>query len=202
MTPDDFKARLNALPDASIELASGDHILNPEMLFGDTPATLQAKLRPAAVLIGLQGDDVLLTVRSAKLRTHSGQIAFPGGTIDPEDTSPEGAALREANEEIGLEARDTKIIKRLPDYLTRSGFAITPIIADIAPKFQPIPSPDEVAEVFSVPLDLLMDARNHQMESRFFEGKDRYFYAIPYQNYRIWGVTAGIIHALAVAIEP
>lgn len=201
MTPMDFKARLKALPEASIAHASGDHILNPAMLFGDTPVALQAKLRPAAVLIGLQGDDIILTVRSAKLRTHRGEISFPGGTIDPDDTSPENAALREANEEIGLEPQEAKIIKRMPDYLSRSGFAITPIIADIATDFKSIPSPDEVAEVFSVPLSFLLDTSNHQMESRFFEGNDRYFYAIPYQNYRIWGVTAGILHALAVAIE-
>lgn len=202
MTPKAFKARLKALHDASLDHASGDHVLNPEMLFGDTPAQLQAKLRPAAVLIGIQGNHVLLTVRSAKLRTHRGEIAFPGGTIDPTDTTPEDAALREAHEEIGLEPHQTKIIKRLPEYLSRSGFAITPIIAEIARDFHPTPSPDEVAEVFSVPLDFLLNTDNHQKESRHFEGKDRYFYAIPYQNYRIWGVTAGIIHALAVAIEP
>lgn len=202
MTPNEFIARLHSLPEASIDHAGGDHILNPEMLFGDTAAALRATLKPAAVLIGLQSDQILLTVRSAKLRTHRGEIAFPGGRIDAGDASPEAAALREANEEIGLEDHQATIIKRLPDYLSRSGFAITPIIAEIAPNFQPTPSPDEVAEVFHVPLSFLLNLQNHQKESRHFEGKDRYFYAIPYQKYRIWGVTAGIIHGLAVAMEP
>lgn len=202
MTPDAFFARVQALPSPTIHHAGGDHVLNPEMLQGQTPQALRQSLRPAAVLIGLQGQDIVLTRRSAKLRAHRGEIAFPGGAIDASDTSPEAAALREADEEIGLPLSSATPIKTMPDYLSRSGFTITPVIAAIKSDFIPAPSPDEVAEVFSVPLKFLLNLDNHQMEQRHFEGKDRYFYAIPYKTYRIWGVTAGIIHALAVAVQP
>lgn len=201
MTPEDFFERLKTLPNPTIHHAGGDHVLNPEMLQGQTPDALRQTLRPAAVLIGLQDNNIILTRRSAKLRAHRGEIAFPGGAIDMGDASPEAAALREADEEIGLPLNSATPIKTMPDYLSRSGFTITPVIAAIAPDFTPTPSPDEVAEVFSVPLQFLMNLDNHRMEQRHFEGKDRSFYAIPYKTYRIWGVTAGIIHALAVAVQ-
>ena len=183
---------------------SGDHALNPQwtashVMAGADPR-LKIKLKPAAVLIPVvdHGDyaSVLLTTRNAQMRSHSGQVAFPGGKIDAEDLSPEHAALREAHEEIGLDARQAQTLGRLPQYMTGSGYTITPVLAVVRTPFELHANPDEVADIFEVPLHFLMDPHQHQRESRMFAGHERFFYAIHYQNRNIWGATAGIIRSL------
>jgi 8-oxo-dGTP pyrophosphatase MutT (NUDIX family) len=182
----------------------GDHTLNPQwntshVMAGADPR-LKIKLKPAAVLIPVvdRGDhaSVLLTTRNAQMRSHSGQVAFPGGKIDAEDLSPEHAALREANEEIGLDVKQAQTLGRLPQYMTGSGYAITPVLAVVRTPFELRANPDEVADIFEVPLHFLMDPQQHQRESRIFAGHERFFYAIHYQNRNIWGATAGIIRSL------
>lgn len=175
---------------------TGDHSLNPDF----AQAMVTAKMRDAAVLVPVvdRGSEatLLLTQRTDTLRQHSGQIAFPGGAIDPTDGTAERAALREANEEIGLAADRAEIIGNLPRYLTGSGFSITPILAVVKTPFDVQPNPDEVADIFEVPLSFLMNPDNHRRESRIFNGKERFYYAMPYHERFIWGVTAGIIRGL------
>ncbi|RCS25904.1 CoA pyrophosphatase [Phyllobacterium salinisoli] len=158
------------------------------------------KMRDAAVLVPVvdRGPEatMLLTLRNASMRKHSGQIAFPGGAIDPGDGTAEHAALREAHEEIGLAADRTELLGRLPRYLTTTGYSITPVLAILRPPFDLVANPDEVADVFEVPLSFLMDPRNHRRESRVWEGRERSYYTMPYQERFIWGVTAGIIRTL------
>ena len=175
---------------------TGDHALNPEF----EQAMVTAKMRDAAVLVPVvdrgPGATMLLTQRTDRLRQHSGQIAFPGGAIDPEDDTAEHAALREANEEIGLAAERAEIIGNLPRYLTGSGFSITPVLAVVKTPFDLHPNPDEVADIFEVPLSFLMNPANHRRESRILNGKERFYYAMPYNERFIWGITAGIIRGL------
>lgn len=174
----------------------GDHRLNPDL----ASFFVHDRLKDAAVLIAVvdRGDEatVILTKRTEALRSHSGQVAFPGGRIDPEDASPEAAALREAMEEIGLEQRFVDVVGRLPDYASGSGFRIAPVLGVVRPGFKLTINPDEVDSAFEVPLRFLMDPANHQRDSRVWEEKERFFYRMPYEDWMIWGVTAGIIHAL------
>jgi 8-oxo-dGTP pyrophosphatase MutT (NUDIX family) len=196
---EEFRRRAQHQKGSAIELASrehGDHLLNPSLV--DFASGL--KLRDAAVLVPVvdDGDDakVILTQRTTKLRKHSGQIAFPGGAVDAEDPSPEGAALREAEEEIGLSRIFVEPISRLPTYFATTGFRITPVLAVVRPGFELVPNPDEVADVFEVPLSFLMNEANHVRSSREFEGTIRHFYQMPYGERNIWGVTAGILRTL------
>ena len=139
---------------------------------------------------------MLLTKRTEKLRRHSGQDAFPGGRIDPEDASVEAAALREANEEVGLDARDVEVIGRMPDYYAGSGFRIAPVLSIVRPGAPLVINPDEVDDAFEVPLSFLMNTANHRTDSRMWQNVERHFYTMPYGEKYIWGVTAGIIRAL------
>ena len=168
----------------------GDHDLNPGM----RPDT---SLTPAAVLVPLvnrsDGLTAMLTRRTGHLLHHAGQISFPGGHVDPGDETPEETALRETEEETGLDRRHVEIIGRLDQYLTRTGFSITPVVALVEPPFELSPDPNEVEEVFEVPLAFLLDPANHQRHSRQFEGRSRVFYAMPYEGYFIWGATAGML---------
>ncbi len=174
----------------------GDHVLNL-----DIAERLAAQtLRDAAVLVPLvdHGDrtGVLLTQRTAAMRTHSGQIAFPGGAVDPDDPSIEAAAMREADEEIGLSPSAIEPVGRLPHYLTVTGFRITPVLAVIRGDYSMTLNRQEVDDAFEVPFDFLMNPANHNRESRFWEGRERHFYAMPYKDRYIWGVTAGILRTL------
>jgi 8-oxo-dGTP pyrophosphatase MutT (NUDIX family) len=174
----------------------GDHVLNPELaeLLAGTSAREAAVLVP--VVDRADGASVILTVRSGALRQHAGQIAFPGGAVDPGDASPEAAALRETEEEIGLDPRLVEPVGRLPRYRTGTGFLITPVVAVVEPGFRLRANPDEVTDVFEVPLAFLMDAGNHRRGSRTFGGRERFFYAMPFGERNIWGVTAGIVRTL------
>ena len=157
-------------------------------------------LRDAAVLIPVvdHGDDatVILTRRADRLKSHSGQVAFPGGRIDPTDASPEAAALRETAEEIGLGKEHIEIIGRIPDYVSGSGYRIAPFLAVVQPGFALSINEHEVDAAFEVPLRFLMDPANHAQDSRMWNDQEWFFYDMPYGGQRIWGVTAGIIRTL------
>jgi len=193
LTADAFLARAAealARPGA----AGGDHVLNPDM------TTDGMRLVGAAVLIPVVARTpeatVLLTQRTADLRTHAGQIAFPGGKIEPDDLTPVAAALREAEEEVGLDPKLVKVVGELPPYLSRTGFRITPVLGRVAAEHVLTLNLSEVTEAFEVPLGFLLDPANHHKASRTFAGRERYFWEIPYQDRYIWGVTAGIIRGL------
>jgi 8-oxo-dGTP pyrophosphatase MutT (NUDIX family) len=195
------KARLNrdvtaALHDVDAnDGIRGDLDLDPEVW---AKAGVKAT-RPAAVLVPVVARDepmVLLTQRTPDLRSHSGQIAFPGGKIDQGDASPQAAALREAHEEIGLEANFVEPIGYLDLYLTFSGFRILPLVARVDPSYRLTINPAEVAEAFEVPLDFLMHPGNHRRLKRDWKGIERQYYAMPFGERYIWGVTAGILRNL------
>jgi 8-oxo-dGTP pyrophosphatase MutT (NUDIX family) len=161
--------------------------------YGGTPL-------PAAVLVGLVAYPhevrVLLTRRSAALRVHSGQIAFPGGRIEATDHSPIDAALREAREEIGLDPRHVEPLGVLGPCTTGTGFRIVPVVAQVTPPFSLEIDPREVEDTFEVPFRYLMNAANHALLEREMDGVSRTFYAMPYGERYIWGVTAGILRNL------
>lgn len=174
----------------------GDHILNPSVrLSGEG-----IRLKDAAVLVPVidDGDEarVIFTQRTKTLRNHSGQISFPGGGIDAQDRSPEEAALRETEEEIGMSRRFIETVGRMPDYISGTGFRIKPVLAVVRPGFTLTPNPAEVDEVFEVPLSFLMNPANHSRGSRMFQGRERFFYEMPYGERYIWGITAGIVRSI------
>ena len=185
-------------PGPGVPLANprGDHDLDPEGL-AVAPATPH---RPAAVLVPVidraEGPTLLLTKRAAHLRDHSGQVAFPGGKVDAEDVSPIDTALREAREEIGLDSRLVRPLGYLDPYLSATGFLVVPVLGLVAREAHLRPNPAEVATCFEVPLPFLMDPERHVVRSRTWKGRTRYFYAIPFEEHMIWGVTAGIVHNL------
>jgi len=158
----------------------------------------------AAVLVPLiersEGWSVVLTLRSADLADHAGQISLPGGRIDPGDADAPAAALREAEEEIGLARDYVELAGRLDTWFTGTGFEVTPIVGLVRPPPRFVPDPVEVAEVFEVPLDFILDKRNHQLRARELGGQQRFFWAIPYLNRNIWGATAGMLVNLAEAL--
>lgn len=164
----------------------------------------EREARPAAVLIPIVRRDetpdneatVLLTQRASALRSHAGQIAFPGGKIDHEDGSPLAAALREAEEEIGLERRFVNPLGYLDPYISGTGFRIVPVVALVDPGFSLIINPGEVDDAFEVPLSFLMQPANHQLHAAEWQGRTRRYYAMPFGERYIWGATAGIIHNL------
>ena len=193
------RARLAAEPAAdalaSLLARRGDHALDGLTI---DPLTVAAA-RPAAVLAPIiprpEGLTVLLTLRAAHLRSHSGQVAFPGGKIDAGET-PGETALREAREEIGLAPGQVEPLGWLDPYLTGTGYRVTALVALIDPAFAPTLNPDEVADVFETPFAFLMDAANHRLEERQWRGRTRKFYAMPHGERYIWGVTAGILRNL------
>src|SRR3954471_4847765 len=156
-------------------------------------------IRPAAVLIGIVAHEhptVLLTQRSAHLNDHAGQIAFPGGKIDPTDASPLDAALREAEEEVGLDRSFVDPIGYLDLYATGFGFRILPTVARVKPGFALTINENEVDSAFEVPLSFLMNPANHQIHSKDFRGIERSYYAMPFAERYIWGATAGILRVM------
>jgi 8-oxo-dGTP pyrophosphatase MutT (NUDIX family) len=153
--------------------------------------------RPAAVLLLIVNHPaeptVLLTQRTTHLADHAGQIAFPGGRCDEGDCTPERTALREAEEEVGLESHRVEVLGRLPEYLTSTGFSVTPVVGWAEPPLTYRADPHEVADVFEVPLAFLLDAANHRYESAFYKGRMRHYWAMPYGERFIWGATAGML---------
>jgi 8-oxo-dGTP pyrophosphatase MutT (NUDIX family) len=182
------------LTDGTIVPARGDHDLDP------MSAAIAAvrPIRPAAVLVPVVARAepmVLLTQRSAHLKDHAGQISFPGGKIDSGDATPMAAALREANEEIGLAADRIEPIGYLDLYLTTFGYRVVPLVARVAPEFALTLNPGEVDDAFEVPLAFLMSPENHR-KSRDWNGLTRHFYEMPFGERYIWGATAGILRNL------
>jgi 8-oxo-dGTP pyrophosphatase MutT (NUDIX family) len=184
-----------ALTDPLAQGARGDLDLNPAMW----ERAWVTATKPAAVLIPIVDRSepmVLLTLRTQELTNHAGQVAFPGGKIDPADASPVAAALREAKEEIGLAPTLVEPLGYLDLYLTFTGFRILPTVARVTPDFKLTLNPWEVTEAFEVPLAFLMTPANHQRQSRDWRGITREFYAMPFENRYIWGITAGILRNL------
>jgi 8-oxo-dGTP pyrophosphatase MutT (NUDIX family) len=194
------RARLNfdvppGLVDPNIIPRSGDRG-NDRML---EIVAREQPVRPAAVLIPVVDrpqPTVLLTQRSAQLSEHAGQISFPGGKIDATDASPLAAALREAEEEVGLKREFVEPIGYLDLYGTSFGFRILPTVARVRPGFELRISKSEVDDAFEVPLAFLMDPANHQTHTREFRGMERSYYAMPFAERYIWGATAGILRVL------
>ena len=180
-------------------LQRGDHDLNPHI---ELPKTF----RPAAVLIPLirhkGGMTVLLTQRASHLKDHAGQISFPGGQIETRDVGYEATALRETEEEISLSRDQVEVIGRLDTYMTRTGFEVIPVVAFVKPPIYVKADPREVAAIFEVPLAFLMDRINHKRASRSVCGTTRYFYAMEYRGYYIWGATAGMLVNLSELLSP
>ena len=180
------------------EARRGDHDLNPGM-------GPEGPLTPAAVLVPLVlrpgGLTVLLTQRTDHLYDHAGQISFPGGRIEDGDATPEAAALREAAEEVGLDPSRVELIGRLDTYVVRTGFEVTPAVGFVHPPFEVNPDPFEVAEVFEVPLAFILDRANHERHSREYNGTQRFFYVIQYEDRYIWGATAAMLVNLVDILE-
>jgi 8-oxo-dGTP pyrophosphatase MutT (NUDIX family) len=180
---------------------SSDFDLNPRVVLPEGRV-----LRPAGVLVAclqLEGAaHLVLTKRSSRLKHHPGQIAFPGGKVDPGDDGPVGAALREAEEEVGLARATVDILGTLPPHETVTGFTVTPVLAWIRDEFRPVPEAGEVDEVFTVPLAHVLRRENYVTESRLWRGERRYYYAVPYGPYYIWGATARILRGLAERMRP
>lgn len=169
-----------------------------DAVYGDQGVVARAaSRRPAAVLVPIvlrpEALTVLLTRRTAHLKDHSGQISFPGGRAEPADASPEGTALREAHEEIGLATERVEVLGRLSEYHTRTDFRVTPVVGLVSPPFDLRLDAHEVDEAFEVPLTFLLDPAHHQRHTREFQGRMVPYFAIPYRDYYIWGATAAML---------
>ncbi|OWU86000.1 DNA mismatch repair protein MutT [Oceanicola sp. 22II-s10i] len=179
---------------------TSDYELNPGVFVPDKPT------RPAGVLIAIEmrgGEPfVWLTKRSSALKHHPGQIAFPGGKVDPVDRDATDAALREAEEEIGLPRDNVEVLGFLPEHDTVTNFRVRPVVAKVLAPFTPIAEPGEVAEVFAVPLSHLAEPSNYMKEGRRWRGTRRLYYVVPYGPYYIWGATARMLRVLADRVAP
>ena len=156
--------------------------------------------KPAAVLVPIieraHGLSILLTRRQKNLNSHGGQISFPGGKVERSDRSPLDTALRETFEEIGISSDYINVLGYCDDYQTVTGYRIVPVVGFIRPGFELIADEGEVAEIFEVPFDFLMDGDNHRRDSILWQGKKRHYFAMPYEKHYIWGATAGILKNL------
>lgn len=190
LAPDALRQRFASPPDWAPELRR-------EQRFTDRHPAAAAVLIPVVMR---EQPTLILTQRTDHLSTHSGQVALPGGRVDPEDGGAVVAALREAEEEIGLERSRVEVLGTLPEYITGTAFHVTPVVGLVAPGFQLVANPHEVAAVFEVPLSFLMDPSNHRLHALSFEGQLRHWYSMPYddgvQERYIWGATAGMLRNL------
>lgn len=175
------------------------HDLHVIALKEGTPVTEAAVLVPLVYRAGRV--HVLFTQRTLHLDDHAGQISFPGGRVEAGDTSREDTALRETEEEIGLERAAVALLGRLPDYEIPSGFRITPVVGWIEPPFALKLDSFEVAAVFEAPLEHFLDARNYERREYRFRGRHRHYMAIPFEGRYIWGATAGMLYALLRALR-
>jgi 8-oxo-dGTP pyrophosphatase MutT (NUDIX family) len=175
-------------------------------LTGGRPAVAAANLKPAGVLIALVqrpgGPHLILTRRTDDMPTHAGQIALPGGRVQPEDQTVIAAAVREAHEEVGLDPALVRVLGLADAWHSVTSYHITPVVALIDGEPSLTPDPREVAQVFEVPFDFLMDRRNHIRETRRWNGQDRHYWTMPWQGHHIWGATAGMLRALSFRLDP
>ena len=196
MDPEWIRARLQARHDPGA--LNGDHIVTG--LKAHPQAT-----QPASVLLPLvvhqTGLTVLLTQRTEHLAHHAGQVSFPGGRAEAHDSGPIATALREAQEEIGLQPEQVEILGQLERYQTVTGFMVTPIVGLVRSPLDLQPDPFEVQQVFEVPLDFVMERSNHQRHCRVFRGQRRYYYALPYGEHYIWGATAAMLVSFVQAVD-
>ena len=171
---------------------TSDFDLNP-----DTKLPENRVLKPAAVLVAFHEDGrLLLTKRSARLKHHPGQIAFPGGKVDQGETLVD-AALREAQEEVGLDPSQVSVLGTLPSHETVTSYVVTPVVSMIRGDWTPVPELGEVEEVFTVPFDHIANRTNYRIEGRRWQGRRRYYFTAPYGPYYIWGATARMLRGLA-----
>lgn len=172
-------------------------------LEGDLPDERELATVPAAVLIGITEraePGVILTVRREHMRTHAGQVAFPGGRIDPGESAVE-AALREAWEELGLQPETADVVGEVDLYRTVTGYEVTPVLAVVEPDQPLSPHEHEVADWFEAPLAFVLDAQNQQLKSALFQGRERHYYEIVWNDRRIWGATAAMIVNLSRRLQ-
>ena len=192
MNPDALRARLLQIVAAP---------LFPAVVYGEEiVGELEKPPVPAAVLVPVilgPRPSILLTKRTAHLKSHAGQVSFPGGRIDKEDAHPEAAALREAREEVGLDPSKVEVIGRMSDYITGTGYRITPILGLLPPGLEYRPSPHEVEFVFELPIEVVLDPDAPQRQYREVLGQSREFWVWPHPEHFIWGATAAILVHLA-----
>ena len=198
MNIDMIRARLAAEPnqapaEAIATLATAD----------DAASTATAAVPAAVLVLVVHGEEpgILLTKRTSTLAKHAGQVAFPGGRIDPTDPSVEAAALREAAEEVGLPPDQPEILGRLPDYITGTGFRISPVLALLSRPVLLQANPDEVEAIFTLSLDVLLDPAAPQRRRAEFRGRTREFWVWPHEHHYIWGATAAILVHLATRLR-
>lgn len=169
----------------------------------DAVAPGERALRPAGVLAAFDAQGrLVMTKRASSLRHHPGQISLPGGKVDPGDADEIAAALREADEEVGLDPAQVEILGTLPAHRTVTDFAMTPVLGLIRGPFTPRPQADEVEEVFTVPFAHIADPANYRVEKRRWREGWRSYYVAPYGPYYIWGATARVLHSLALRLNP
>lgn len=191
-SPEHLKNRLCRAVSAARQTSS-DFDLNPDVTLPDNRV-----LKPAAVLIAVTPDEqLILTKRAAHLNHHPGQIAFPGGRKDETDRDLIQTALREAQEEIGLDPKQVDVLGDLPAHETVTSYSVTPIVAMVPARLRFLPEPGEVEEVFTVPLSHVLDRRNFTVQGRRWRGQKRYYYTAPFGPYYIWGATARMLYGLA-----